>query len=237
MALPTINTPTYELEVPSTDEKIKYRPFLVKEEKILMVAMESGEQNNIINAVKDIVQACTFDKVDISKMPMFDMEYIFLNIRAKSVGETSQLKLRCPDDNETFADVEIDLTEVQIQVGDNHTNKIELTDDMGIIMKYPSINSFTDIGVTEVNADNMLDIITSCILQIYEKKGEVIYDAKDSTRKELIDFVEQCNAQQFLEIQSFFDTMPRLKHTVKVKNPKTKVESDITLTGLNDFFA
>ena len=131
----------------------------------------------------------------------------------------------------------IDLTEVQVQVGDNHTNKIELTDDMGIIMKYPSINSFTDIGVTEVNADNMLDIITSCILQIYEKKGEVIYDAKDSTRKELNDFVEQCNAQQFKEIQSFFDTMPRLKHTVKVKNPKTKVESDIELNGLNDFFA
>ena len=163
MALPTINTPTYELEIPSTDEKIKYRPFLVKEEKILMVAMEGGEQNDIINAVKDIVQACTFDKIDSSKMPMCDMEYIFLNIRAKSVGETSQLKLRCPDDNETFAEVEIDLTEVEVQVDDNHTNKIELTDDMGIIMQYPTVDTFGKSGVTEVNADNMLDIITSCI--------------------------------------------------------------------------
>ena len=237
MALPTINTPTYELEVPSTDEKIKYRPFLVKEEKILMIAMEGANQNDIINAVKDIVLACTFDKLDISNMPMFDLEYVFLQIRAKSVGEVSQVKLRCPDDNETFAEVEIDLTEVEVQVDDNHTNKIELTDDMGIIMKYPSINSFTDIGVSEINADNMLDVITYCIYQIYDKKGEEVFDAKDSTQKELNDFVEQCNAKQFLKIQSFFDTMPRLKHTVKVKNPKTEVESDITLTGLNDFFA
>ena len=236
MALPTINTPTYELEIPSTDEKIKYRPFLVKEEKILMVAMEGGEQNDIINAVKDIVQACTFDKIDISKMPMFDMEYIFLNIRAKSVGETSQLKLRCPDDNETFAEVEIDLTEVEVQVDDNHTNKIELTDDMGIIMKYPSINSFTDIGVSEINADNMLDVITSCIYQIYDKKGEEVFDAKDQTKQELIEFVEQLNTKQFEEVQKFFDTMPKLRHTIEIENPKTKVKSKIVLQGLNDFF-
>ena len=237
MALPTINTPTYELEIPSTDEKRKYRPFLVKEEKILMIAMESEKQNEIINAVKDIVLACTFGKVKIDNMPMFDLEYIFLQIRAKSVGEISQIKLRCPDDGETFADVEVDLTEVKVQVNDNHTNKIELTDDMGIIMNYPTIDTFSKSGVTDVTAENMVDVISSCILQIYEKKGEIIYDAKDSTRKELNDFVEQCNAKQFLEIQSFFDTMPRLKHTVKVKNPKTKVESDIELNGLNDFFA
>jgi len=236
MALPTINTPTYELEIPSTDEKIKYRPFLVKEEKILMIAMEGANQNDIINAVKEIVLACTFNKLDISNMPMFDLEYVFLQIRAKSVGEVSQVKLRCPDDNETFAEVEIDLTKVKVQVDDNHTNKIELTDDMGIVMKYPTVDTFGKSGVTEVTAENMIDVISSCIHQIYEKKGEVVYDAKDSTRKELNDFVEQCNAQQFKEIQSFFDTMPRLKHTVKVKNPKTKVESDIELNGLNDFF-
>jgi hypothetical protein len=236
MALPTINTPTYELAVPSTDEKIKYRPFLVKEEKILMIAMESQEESNIINAVKEIVSACTFGSLNVSNMPMFDIEYIFLNIRAKSVGEISELKLRCPDDNETMVDVEIDLTEIQVQVGDNHTNKIELTDEMGIIMKYPSIDSFLNSGITTINADNMIDVISSCIHQIYEKKGEVVYDAKDSTKKELNDFVEQCNTKQFGEIQKFFDTMPKLTHTVKVKNPKTKVESDIALNGLNDFF-
>ena len=237
MALPTINTPTYELEIPSTDEKIKYRPFLVKEEKILMIAMESENQKDIINAVKDIVSACTFGEVDILNMPMFDMEYIFLNIRAKSVGEISQLKLLCPDDKETFADVEIDLTEIAVQVSEGHTNKVELTDKMGIIMKYPSIKSFADSDISEINTENMLDVIGSCILQIYDNGGEDIFYAKDSTKKELSDFIEQCNTKQFAEIQKFFDTMPRLTHTVKVKNPKTKVESDVTLTGLNDFFA
>jgi len=236
MALPTINTPTYELVVPSTDEKIKYRPFLVKEEKILMIAMESQDEKNIINAVKEIVTACTFGSLKPSGMPMFDIEYIFLNIRAKSVGETSKIKLKCPDDNETFAEVEIDLTEVNVQVNDNHTNKIELSDDMGIIMKYPSLGSFLTSGISKVNAENMIDVISSCILQIYEKGGEVIYEAKDSTKKELNDFVEQCSAKQFLKIQQFFDTMPSLKHTVTVKNPKTKVESEVTLSGLNDFF-
>jgi len=235
MALPTINTPTYELEIPSTDEKIKYRPFLVKEEKILMVAMEGGEQNDIINAVKDIVQACTFDKIDISKMPMFDMEYIFLNIRAKSVGETSQLKLRCPDDNETFVKTDIDLTKVDVQITEGHTNKIELTDEMGMIMTYPTLDSFSD-STTVINASNMLDVIASCVAQIYDKKGEDVYDAKDSTKQELVDFLESLNSKQFLEIQKFFDTMPKLTHTVNIENPETKVKSDITLTGLNDFF-
>ena len=142
MALPKINTPTYELEIPSTDKKVKYRPFLVKEEKILMIAMESGEQSDIINAVKTIVKECTFGEVDVSNMPMFDVEYIFLNIRAKSVGEISKIQLKCPDDNETFAHVEVDLTEVSVQVDDGHTNKIELTDEMGIIMQYPTIDAF-----------------------------------------------------------------------------------------------
>ena len=137
MALPKLNTPTYELEVPSTDEKLKYRPFLVKEEKILMIAMESKDSSQIVNAVKDIVTACTFEKLDIANLPMFDVEYIFLNIRSKSVGEVSKLKILCPDDKKTYVDVELDLTEVEVQVDDNHTNKIELTDDMGMIMTYP----------------------------------------------------------------------------------------------------
>ena len=238
MALPKLNTPTYELEIPSTDEKIKYRPFLVKEEKILMMALETKDNTQIVNAVKDIVTECTFNKINISTMPMFDTEYIFLQIRSKSVGEVSKLKLLCPDgDGKTYADVELDLNEVKVQVGDNHTNKIELTDDMGVIMTYPNINSFAESGIKDINASNMLDVIGSCILQIYEEKGEKVYEAKDQTKKELTEFIESMNTKQFKDIQKFFDTMPKLKHEIKVKNPKTKKESKITLTGLNDFFA
>ena len=235
MALPKVNTPTYELAVPSTDEKIKYRPFLVKEEKILLIAMEAQEQSGILNAVKDIVKSCTFDKFDVNKAPIFDIEYIFLNIRAKSVGEVSTVNLRCPDDNETFVQTDIDLTKVDVQLTKGHTNKIELTDEMGMIMTYPTLDSFTD-STTVINASNMLDVIASCVAQIYDKKGEDVYDAKDSTKQELVDFLESLNSKQFLEIQKFFDTMPKLTHTVNIENPETKVKSDITLTGLNDFF-
>jgi hypothetical protein len=237
MALPKLNTPTYELEVPSTDEKIKYRPFLVKEEKILLMAMESKDNTQIINAVKDIVSSCTFEKLNAATMPMFDMEYIFLNIRAKSVGEISKLKILCPDDKKTYASVELDLTKVEVQVGDEHSNKIELTDDMGIIMTYPTIDSFLESGIENIDASNMLDVIGTCILQIYEEKGEKVYQAKDQTKKELTEFIESMNSKQFKKLQSFFDTMPKLTHTIKVKNPKTKKTSDVKLTGLNDFFA
>ena len=237
MALPKLNTPTYELEVPSTDEKIRYRPFLVKEEKILMIAMESKDNAQIVNAVKDIVSSCTFDKLNIATMPMFDVEYIFLNIRAKSVGEVSKLKVLCPDDKKTYVNTEVDLTEVEVHVDDKHTNKIELTDSMGMIMTYPTIDSFQDGGIQTINASNMLEVVGSCILQIYEDKGEKVYQAKDQTKKELTEFIESMNSGQFKKLQSFFDTMPKLKHTIKVKNPKTKKSSDVTLTGLNDFFA
>ena len=237
MALPKLTTPTYELEIPSTDEKIKYRPFLVKEEKILMMAMETKNEGDIVQAVKDIVKECTFNKVSIDNMPMFDVEYIFLNIRAKSVGEVSKLRLLCPDDNKTYADVELDLNEVRVQVGEDHTNKIELDNGMGMIMQYPTIDSFRDSGIRNITADNMLDVIGSCILQIYEDEGKKVYDPKDQTKKEVIEFIEQLNTKQFKELQKFFDTMPKLKHTVKVKNPKTKKTSDIVLQGLNDFFA
>ena len=237
MALPKLNAPTYELEMPSTDEKVSYRPFLVKEEKILLIALESGKPEEIITAVKDIVSECTFNKLDVASLPMFDIEYMFLNIRAKSVGEISKLKIKCPDDNKTFADVEIDLSAVNVEVGEGHTNKIELTDDMGIIMTYPGIETFKHKGLQALTAENMIEVISACILQIYENKGEKVYNAKDQTEKELVEFIEQLNTKQFKEIQKFFDTMPRLKHTIKVTNPKTKVESDVTLQGLNDFFA
>ena len=237
MALPKLTTPTYELEVPSTDEKLKYRPFLVKEEKILLMAMESGENKDIVQAVKQIVTECTFNKLKLGTMPMFDIEYIFLQIRSKSVGEVSKLNLLCPDDKKTYASVEVDLSKVEVQVDDNHTNKIELTEDMGIIMTYPTIDSFLESGIENIDASNMLDVIGTCILQIYEEKGEKVYQAKDQTKKELTEFIESMDSKQFKKLQSFFDTMPKLTHTIKVKNPKTKKTSDVKLTGLNDFFA
>ena len=236
MALPKLTTPTYELEIPSTDEKIKYRPFLVKEEKILMMAMESKSSADITQAVKDIVMECTFNKVDISNMPMFDVEYIFLNVRSKSVGEVSKLKLLCPDDGKTYADVEVNLNEVKVQVGDDHTNKIELGNGMGMIMKYPTIDSFKESGIKDINPNNMLEVISTCILQIYEEEGKKVYDTKDQTKKEVTDWIEQLNTKQFKDVQNFFDTMPKLKHEITIKNPKTKKESKIMLNGLNDFF-
>ena len=237
MVLPKMTTPTYELEVPSTDEKIKYRPFLVKEEKILLLAMESGKPDDIVNAIKQIVIGCTYEKLNVDTMPMFDIEYIFLQIRAKSVGEVSKLKILCPDDKKTYANVEIDLNDIVVQVDEDHTNKIELTESMGMIMTYPTIESFSKNGINNINASNMLDVIAGCVLQIYEDNGKKTYDPKDQTHKELIEFLEQLNTKQFKDVQKFFDTMPKLQHKVKVKNPKTKKSSEVVLTGLNDFFA
>jgi len=236
MALPKLTTPVYEIVIPSNDEKIKYRPFLVKEEKLLLIAMESGKQEEVVEAVRGIVEECTYNKLNLGSLPMFDVEYIFLNIRAKSVGEISEVRMLCPDDNETYANAEVNLSEVVVQVEEGHTNKIELTDEMGMYMTYPTINSFVATGITEVSASNMLSIIASCIAQIYDKKGEEVFDAKDQTKEELIEFVEQLNTTQFRELQNFFDTMPKLKHEIIVKNPKTGVENNMVLQGLSDFF-
>ena len=236
MALPKIDVPIYELTVPSTDEKIKYRPFLVKEEKLLLIAMESGENSDILRAVKDIVDACTFNKMKIGNMPMFDVEYIFLQIRSKAVGEVSTLRVLCLDDMKTYAKVEVDLNEIEVRVTDAHTNKIELSDEMGVIMKYPTVDSFVENKIDDISPANMLDVIVTCIDKIYDKKGEEVFDAKDSTKQELVDFVEQMNTTQFADVQKFFDTMPSLSHEITVKNPKTKKESKVTLNGLNDFF-
>jgi hypothetical protein len=236
MALPKLTTPTYELEIPSTDEKIKYRPFLVKEEKILLMSMESGKNSDIIGAVKQIVSECTFNKINLSTLPMFDVEYIFLQIRSKSVGETSKLRLLCPDDEKTYADVEVNLSDVKVQVEEGHNNKIELDDGMGIIMTYPTIDTFANNNIQVVNATNMLDVVGTCILQIYEKSGEKVYEAKDQTKKELTEFIESLQTKHFQKLQIFFNTMPKLKHEITLKNPKTKKESKMTLNGLNDFF-
>ena len=236
MALPILTTPTYELEVPSTATKIKYRPFLVKEEKILLMAMESDDNNQVIQAVKTIVSECTFNKVDLGNSPMFDIEYIFLQIRGKSAGEVSNIRLLCKDDGKTYADVEINLNDIEVQVTEEHTNKIELTDEMGMIMTYPTIDSFMNTGINKIDSSNMLEVIATCILQIYDKKGEEVFEAKDQTKKELNDFIEQLTSHQFQEVQKFFDTMPKLQHVVKVKNPETNVVNEVLLSGLNDFF-
>ena len=235
MALPILETATYELTLPSQDTKVKFRPFLVKEEKILLMAMESGENGQIQNALKEIVSACTFGTINVSKMPTFDLEYIFLQIRAKSVGEVSKLKVKCPDDNETFANVEVDLTEVEVQVDEAHTNEIQVNDKIKMLMKYPTMEDFDPaMDAENMKTNQLFDIISKSIYQIYE--GEEIHQATDYSQKELNAFVETLTSEDFNKIQTFFSTMPKLKHEIEVTNPKTKVKSKVVLSGLQDFF-
>jgi hypothetical protein len=237
MALPIIETPRYELTLPSTDTIVPFRPFLVKEEKILMIAMESNDNKEIISATKEILKACTFDKIDVNKLPLFDIEYIFLQIRSKSVGEISKFKILCPDDRETYADVELDLSKINVQVDDEHTNNILIDENkkLGIVFNYPTLE-MTQAGfdMANVDADKLFDIMTSTIDYIYE--GEKLYPAKDSTKEELKTFVESLPQKTFEKIKVFFDTMPQLRHEIEVENPKTKVKSNITLKGIRDFF-
>ena len=237
MALPIVETPRYECTLASQDMQVQYRPFLVKEEKILLVAMESKDNNEIINATKQVIQACTYDKLDVDKLPMFDIEYLLLQIRAKSVGEISKFKVVCPDDKQTVADVELDLSKVEVQVEDDHTNKIVIDEkrNLGLVLNYPSLG-ITKAGfdVNKTDADSMFNVICSCIDHIYE--GDKIYPAKDSTPKEIKEFFEGLSQDSFSKIKKFFDTMPRVRHEIEVTNPVTNVKSKVTLQGLNDFF-
>jgi len=237
MALPQLNTPTYELLLPSTDLKVQYRPFLVKEEKLLLLALESENDKEIIQAVKQVIENCTFGKLNAEELPIFDIEYIFLQIRAKSVGEVVKFKILCPDDKKTYADVELDLTAVDVQVEDEHNNNVVLDENkkLGIVFKYPTIQLFRrNLTNTNENIDTLLEIIYSCVDYIYE--GENIYYGKDSTTQELKDFVENLSQKQFQSVQKFFESMPKLKHDINILNPKTNVESKIQLVGLQDFF-
>ena len=232
MSLPVINTPTYELELPSTKEKIVYRPFLVKEEKILLLAMEDSENSsNVIRAVRQIVSNCTFEKIDANSLAMFDLEYLFLNIRSKSVGEVSSIKLLSPDDNKTYVAVDIPLDKVKVKFTKGHTNKIKLTDAIMIEMKYPS---FELIEKLSDDTEAVFDVIAECVDRIYD--GETIFERTDFTKKELNEFLESLNSKQFENVQNFLETMPKLQHTVEFENPKTKKMNKVTLEGMQSFF-
>ena len=237
MALPLANVAKYELTLPSRQKTINFRPFLVKEEKILLMAMESGESKEMISAIKEIVKSCTFGELLAENHPMFDIEYVFLQIRAKSVGEKAKLKVLCPDDGKTYADVEIDLAKVEVFVDDDHSSNVVIDEDrkLGVTLKYPSLKDIDGETLTgEVNIEKTYKMIENSIESIYE--GETVHMAKDLEKKEVTEFLENLTAIQMRKLTDFYNSMPRLEHKVQVTNPKTKVESEVTLKGLASFF-
>jgi hypothetical protein len=236
MSLPKINVPEYSLVVPSTDEEIKFRPFLVKEEKLLLMAQETGADEALYGAIKTLIKNCTLDKIDVDKLPLFDIEYIFLNIRAKSVEEVANIKVTCPDDEVTQVNIEVDLTKVQVQMDDDHNPRIQLSDDIGILMSYPNLSTIISTNTSKEDAyDTMFQMIQDCMYQIWQ--GEETFDVMDYTDEDKKTFLESLNHDQFTKIQTFFETMPTLKHEIEVTNPKTKVKSTVKLEGMNSFFS
>tara|TARA_B100000900_G_scaffold368193_1_gene345238 strand:- start:3485 stop:4201 length:717 start_codon:yes stop_codon:yes gene_type:complete len=237
MPLPKIATPTYELVLPSSGRKIKYRPFLVKEEKILIIALESQDQKQIANAIKSILSACILTRgTKVDKLSTFDIEYLFLNVRGKSVGEQIEVMVTCPDDGKTQVPMSINIDSIKVEKSDDHKTDIKLDDTYTLRMRYPSLNEFikTNFTATDMKVDDTFELIASCIDQVYSE--EESWTQNDCTKKELTEFLEQLNSSQFKEIEQFFDTMPKLSHKVKVTNPNTKVESEIVLEGLQNFF-
>ena len=240
MPLPKIATPTYELTLPSTGKKIKYRPFLVKEEKVLVLALESENIKQITNAIKAILKDCISTRIKVDTLPTFDIEYLFLNIRAKSVGEALDLVVTCPDDNETTVPVKVYIDEIEVLQDEDHTTDINLDGNLTLRMKYPSLEQFIENNFEfgEKNDSSIIeksfDVIASCIDMVFDKEDS--WAASDCTHKELVEWLETLNSFQFKEIEKFFETMPKLSHTFKVTNPNTKVESEVTLEGLSSFF-
>tara|TARA_B000000532_G_scaffold241607_1_gene234246 strand:+ start:592 stop:1308 length:717 start_codon:yes stop_codon:yes gene_type:complete len=237
MPLPKIATPTYELVLPSSNRKIRYRPFLVKEEKLLIIAMESEDQKQITNAIKTVISNCILTRgTKVEKLSTFDIEYLFLNIRGKSVGESVEVIVTCPDDNETQVPVVIDLDAIKVQTDPEHKVDIKLDDKLSMKMKYPSLGEFVknNFDVENIGVTESFDMIAACVDQIYS--DEESWTSSDCTKKELAEFIEQLSSKQFKEVEKFFETMPKLSHTVKVVNPKTKVENKIVLEGLASFF-
>ena len=240
MPLPKISTPTHELVLPSTGKKIKYRPFLVREEKILILALESEDPKQISTAIKATLKACIQTRgIKVEELPTFDIEYIFLNIRGKSVGESVDVIVTCPDDGETTVETQIYIDEIQVQKNEKHNRDIKLDDNLILRMKYPSLSEFVQNNFDVSNTDNIsfdasLDIIASCIDVVYN--ADESWAAADCTKKELNEWLETLNSNQFKQVETFFETMPKLSHTIKVTNPKTKIESDVTLEGITSFF-
>ncbi len=239
MPLPKISTPTYELELPSSGQTIKYRPFLVKEEKVLVIALESEDNKQITNAIKAVLKSCIQTRgVKVEHLPTFDIEYLFLNIRGKSVGEELEVNIICPDDEETQVKSKINLDDIQIEKDENHTKQIKLDENLMMEMKYPSLEQFikNNFDFDEKNQmDQSFELIATCIDKIFSE--EEVWATADCTKKEVNEFLESMNSSQFKEIETFFETMPKLSHTIKVTNPKTKVKSDVVLEGLAAFFA
>ena len=240
MPLPKINTPTYEMELPSSGKKVKYRPFLVKEEKILLIALETEDMKQISDGLIQILNNCIITRgIKVQSLATFDIEYLFLNVRARSVGETVEIQLSCPDDGETTVDVEIDIDLIKVQKSKEHKNIIKLDDAYSMKLRYPSFEQFIgnnfEINDNVSDVTKSLDMITSCIEMVYDK--EESWNASECSKKELTEFVDQLNSKQFKEIEKFFETMPKLSHTVKVKNPNTNVESEVVLEGLASFFS
>jgi len=239
MPLPTITTPTYELELPSLRKTIKYRPFLVKEEKLLVLALETEDTKEISNAIKAVLKNCIQTRgIKVESLPTFDIEYLFLNIRGKSVGEQIEVNLIAPDDGETSVPVIINIDEIKVQRAKDHTNKIKLDDSLMMEMKYPSLEQFVKNNFNmsdDSNINQSFELIASCVDKIYNE--EEVWVAADVTKKELVEFLEQMNSIQFKQIEKFFETMPKLSHEITFTNPKTKVESTVVLEGLSSFFA
>ncbi len=237
MPLPKLNAPTYELALPSTGKKIRYRPFLVKEEKILLVAMESEDEKQMQGAVKQILKNCILSRgVKVDDLSVFDIEYLFLNIRGKSVGEEVKLNLICPDDNETQVEVTIDIEDIQVQKPEGHDRVVKLTEEVALVMKYPSMETFVKNNITGDGntVDSIFDLTIGCIDQVVE--GEDVYESSSFSKKELLEFMDTMDSSQFQSVQNFFETMPKLSHTVKITNPKTGVKSDVVIEGLQSFF-
>ena len=238
MPLPKISTPTYEMVLPSSNKKIKYRPFLVKEEKVLILAMESQDTATVANAVKDVLKNCILSSgIKVEKLSTFDIEYLFLNIRGKSVGEAIEVMVTCPDDGKTQVPTSINIDEIKVIIDDDHQRDIKLDDTYSLRMRYPSLDEFVKNNfatASDISVDDTFDLIASCVDQVYSE--EESWAAADCTQKELTQFVESLNSNQFKEVEKFFDTMPKLSHTVKVINPNTKKENEVVLEGLQNFF-
>ena len=234
MALPKLDTPTYQLELPSNQQVVKYRPFLVKEQKILMMAQDADDKEDSYNMLAEIVDGCTFNNVDIKTMPIFDFEYLFMKIRCKSVGESAELSVLCPDDEVTRVPVTIDLDGLDVQVEDGHSNVVGVNDSIKIVMRYPTVNDIKSVGEAET-LNNVMTLLKVCINEIHD--GDTIHNMIDVTSKELDEFVDSLPTETFEKMATFFDTMPKLTHVIEVKNPKTEVTSEVVIQGMESFFS